>query len=54
MDAVIFIVLVLALIGYGLERNHARQRQPRSRLAGSTDVVDRDTERVIAELRSGR
>lgn len=52
MDGAVFLVLVIALIGYGLERNHARQTQPRSRLAGSTDIVDRDNERIRDELRA--
>jgi hypothetical protein len=39
-------VLILALVVYGLERNHLRQPQPRQRLAGSTDARARDTYRV--------
>jgi hypothetical protein len=40
------LVLILALVIYGLERNHARQPYPRERLAGSTDVKDRYMTRV--------
>ena len=49
------LVIVLVLLVYGLERNH--RRQPRngagggSALIGSTDVVDRDVERLAADLR---
>jgi hypothetical protein len=45
------IAVITGIVTYGLERNRARQAdQPRPRLAGSWDVVDRDTERVTAEL----
>lgn len=44
--------IVIGLLIYGLERNRARQpTQPRHHLAGSSDVVDRDSERVRTELR---
>jgi hypothetical protein len=55
MAAWMLLVIVLALLVYGLERNH--RRQPRngaggdSGLIGSTDVVDRDVERLAADLR---
>jgi hypothetical protein len=39
------------LIIWGLERNHRRQPGPRPPLAGSTNVRDRDTERLHADLR---
>ena len=42
MVEIIFAVIVLALVVYGLERNHARQGQPRPRLFGSTNVDDRE------------
>ncbi len=42
---VALLVLILALVVYGLERNNSRQLQPRPRLAGSTDVVSPDTVR---------
>ncbi|MGH3758294.1 hypothetical protein [Actinophytocola sp.] len=45
--------LVTGIVIYGLERNRARQAtQPHPHLAGSTDIVDRDTERTSAELLS--
>jgi hypothetical protein len=40
--------LVIGLLVYGLERN--RTSTPASGLAGSTDVQDRDTERVTHDL----
>jgi hypothetical protein len=43
-------VLPILLI-WGLERNHRRQPYPRPPLAGSTDVRDRDAERIHTELR---
>jgi hypothetical protein len=43
-------VLFLVLIGYGLERNERRQTGPKSPLAGSADVPDRDLQRIRAEL----
>ncbi len=42
---------VIALVVYGLERNRLRHTTgPRSPLAGSSDVVDRDTERITTDL----
>jgi hypothetical protein len=35
------LVLILALIIYGLERNHAHQAKPRPRLVGSVDIDNR-------------
>lgn len=52
MDAFIITLIVIGLIVYGLERNRRHQEQPRSRLAGSTDVVDRDGQRFLADLRA--
>ena len=52
MDAIIITFIVIALIAYGLERNRRHQAQPRSRLAGSSDIIDRDGERFRAELRA--
>ena len=44
--------IIVGLVVYGLERNRARQAtSPRYHLAGSSDVVDRDSERVSSELR---
>ncbi|MPZ82420.1 MAG: hypothetical protein GEV28_19275 [Actinophytocola sp.] len=43
--------IVIGLVIYGLERNRVRQaNQPNAHLAGSTDIVDRDTERISCEL----
>jgi hypothetical protein len=47
-------VIVFALLVYGVERNHYRQvrrQPPRQReLIGSTDIEDRDVARLKAEL----
>lgn len=51
MSVVIFAIVVLAVV-YGLQCNHARQVHLDRHPAGSTDVHDRDTERVIADLRA--
>jgi hypothetical protein len=46
------VAIFTGIVSYGLERNRARQAgQPRPHLSGSVDIVDRDTERVAAELR---
>ncbi|WP_433263895.1 hypothetical protein ACQPZF_33525 [Actinosynnema sp. CS-041913] len=50
MTAFFLVLAVLALVVYGLERNHRRQARFGSRLAGSYDVDDRDTVRVAGEL----
>lgn len=43
--------LVIAALIYGLERNRIRQAtQPHAHLSGSSDIVDRDTERISCEL----
>ena len=43
--------IVIGLLIYGLERNRIRQStQPHAHLAGSSDIVDRDTERISCEL----
>jgi hypothetical protein len=43
--------IVIGIVVYGLERNRARQlTKPRAHLAGSSDIVDRDTERITCEL----
>jgi hypothetical protein len=53
MATAIFLMIVLGLLIYGLERNHARQLHLPGHLAGSSDVQDRDrdAQRVAAELR---
>lgn len=50
MTALLIALTVLALVVYGLERNHHRQSRYGSRLAGSYDVDDRDLARVETEL----
>jgi hypothetical protein len=50
MELLVTAIIVAAII-YGLERNRARQAtQPHYHLAGSSDIVDRDTERITADL----
>jgi hypothetical protein len=49
MAALIVLLIIIGLVVYGLERNH-RRSSPSGRLAGSSDVQDRDAERVLAEL----
>lgn len=49
MAALIIFLIIIGLVVYGLERNH-RRRGLSGRLAGSSDVQDRDAERVLAEL----
>lgn len=43
----LIIAIIVGLIIYGLERNKAHNP---TRLAGSTDVQDRDQERLSTEL----
>jgi hypothetical protein len=60
MVAWMLLVIVLVLLVYGLERNHRRQRRnvtrggtdPIGRMVGCTDVVDRDLQRLAADLRA--
>ena len=47
---VIVTLILLATTACGLELNHRRQPYPRPSLNGSTDIHDRDAERVRAEL----
>ena len=51
MTAQFILVALMALLVYGLDRNHHRQTEPRKRLAGASDVEDRDFARVTEELR---
>jgi hypothetical protein len=51
MELIVAFVIIAAL-AYGLERNRRHQAQPRSRLAGSSDVIDRDSERISCDLRA--
>lgn len=50
MTAILFALAVVALVVYGLERNHRRQLHLGSRLAGSMTAEDRDLPRVVADL----
>ena len=52
MTTALVLVALLALLVYGLDRNHIRAGQPRRRLSGSVDVEDRDFARVVAEVRN--
>lgn len=47
-----WLILLVALIALGLERNRRRQPYPRPRSAGSSDLQDRDLQRVQAEVRA--
>ena len=51
MDVLIAIG-TLSLIITWLARRGALQTDPRSRFAGSTDIIDRDAERVADELQA--
>jgi hypothetical protein len=42
--------LIVGFVIYGLERNNARQTTPLHHLTGSTDIQDRDQERITTEL----
>ena len=42
MVEIILAVIVLALVIYGLERNHARQPKPRPRMYGSVNFDNRE------------
>ncbi len=50
MTTAIVFIAIAAFLVYGLDRNH--RKQPHTRLAGITDVVDRDAARTLAELRA--
>ncbi len=52
MEPIILSIIVIALIAYGLERNRRRVDAPRSLLSGSSDIVDRDSERFYCDLRA--
>jgi len=52
MTGFVLTLLILAVVVYGLQRNHARQVRFDGHLAGSTDAEDRDASRVLAELRA--
>jgi len=48
MAALIVVLILIALVVWGLDRNHRRQSPPR--LGGGGDVENRDAVRVSAEL----
>jgi hypothetical protein len=50
MTAIAALLVLIGLIVLGLQHNHARQRYHRPGLTGSATVVDRDVERVLADL----
>jgi hypothetical protein len=50
MTAIAALLVLIGLIVLGLQHNHARQRYHRPGLAGSGTVIDRDVERVLADL----
>jgi len=45
------IAFIVALVVYGLERNNHRTKA-QSRLHGSTDIQNRDNERITTELQA--
>ncbi len=51
MDIIIALFIV-GLIAWGLERNRRHQSQPRGRLAGTSDIIDRDRERFLSDIRA--
>jgi hypothetical protein len=52
MTTALVVLVIVGLVVYGLERNHARRPAPRQHFAGSGAVVDRDLARVLAEVRA--
>jgi len=48
MWSLLVFLAILALVAYGLERNHRRQRPPR--MNGSVNVEDRDVPRAHDEV----
>jgi hypothetical protein len=52
MDAFLITMIFFGLIVWGLERNKRRHSSTPSPLAGSSPVVDRDTERLLGDLRA--
>jgi hypothetical protein len=52
METLIALIIIVGILGYGLERTRQHQAQPRSQLAGSSDIVDRDSQRLQADLRT--
>ena len=54
MTEMIVLLVLIGLVVYGVERNNARHRYPRSQLSGSTTATDRDAERLSADLAATR
>ncbi|OXM69287.1 MULTISPECIES: hypothetical protein [Amycolatopsis] len=52
MTGLLMFLLLIALIVWGLNRNHRRQAPPR--MSGSFDVEDRDASRIRAEAAAHR
>jgi hypothetical protein len=52
MVTALVLLVIVGLVVYGLERNHARESVPRQHFAGSSAVVDRDLARVLTEVRA--
>jgi hypothetical protein len=50
----IFVLAVIALVSVALELVRRHNSKPRSQLAGSANFVDRDSERLFADLRAQR
>lgn len=50
MTEMVVLLVLIGLVVYGIERNNARHRYPRSWLSGSTTAADRDAERMSADL----
>jgi hypothetical protein len=51
MDA-LFVLMVIAIVSVALEVIRRHNSKPRSQLAGSSSIVDRDSERFFADLRA--
>lgn len=52
--AALILIMIIAPIVYGLERNERRQAGPRSRLTGSGSTQDRDLERTWHDISASR
>jgi hypothetical protein len=52
MDAIIIFAIIVGLIVWGLERNRRRGIQGVGPLSGSSDIVDRDRDRTLSDIRA--
>ena len=52
MDAIIITLIIVGLLVYGLERNRRRTTQGFGPLSGTSDIVDRDRERILNDIRA--